>query len=214
MRHPAYAENAGQSISAFSTYIHPGPVYQTAHDDMGYSHMPMQPLRPVSSSSSESPDEILMTPFMVQGSHSLNATPYLSYIQAEPTYASSVMPMSMQSQPKGISGMYTPSTGRTSAVSIQTAHEPRFPEIQSSTAEQPLPPPLRRRHTDSLPFSDGPLKRPAGIATKPYDSTSDRLRRPLSAINHPTNTLGMGFLGLDNSYVAKQRIACQGCRGR
>ncbi|KAJ9123249.1 hypothetical protein QFC22_001445 [Naganishia vaughanmartiniae] len=211
MRQASYVETAEPSSSAFPSYMLPGPVLQTPYHDLRYSHVPLQSLRPVSSSSSGSPDEILMTPFLVQGSHGPDATPYLSYLQAEPTYTPSVMPIPMGPRPKAASGTYAASTGRTSSASTQTVYE-RHTEDSNPKDERPIPPPLRRRHTDSLPFSDSPLKRPTSVAAKPYGSPADRLRRPLSAVDHPMNSLGMGSLRLDNSYVAKQRIACQGCR--
>ncbi|KAJ9107508.1 hypothetical protein QFC21_000964 [Naganishia friedmannii] len=213
MRHTPYGESAELPISAYTTYIQPGPVFQTAYDDMGYSHMPVRAMRPASTSSSDSPDEILMTPFMVQGNQGLDPTQYVSYIQSQPAFAPSVTPMPIGLQLNGISGMYGPSTARTSSASIQTVNNPEATEHQGPTVEQPVQPPLCRRHTDSLPFSHSPLKRTIMGSSKPYDSSpSERLRRPLSAIDTPINSRGMGFLAIDNAYVAKQRIACQGCR--
>jgi hypothetical protein len=214
MRHPQYIENTESPMPTFSTYIQPRPVFQPGRDDMGCIDLPMQSVRPVSSSSSESPDEIILTPYMVQGSQSFNATPYMHYIQADPAYTPSAIPMPMGAPVDGANGMYaSSSTVRTSSTSIQNLQEPYAKENPKPTTERSIPPSLRRRHTDSLPFSEGPLKHPTRVPVKPYDNASDRLRRPISAMDYPLNSLGTGFLELDNNYVAKQRIACQGCRG-
>ncbi|KAJ9124430.1 hypothetical protein QFC24_003218 [Naganishia onofrii] len=110
MRHPQYIENTESPMPAFSTYIQPGPVFQPGRDDMGCIDLPMQSVRPVSSSSSESPDEIILTPYMVQGSQSFNATPYMHYIQADPAYTPSAIPMPMGAPVDGGNGMCTGAT--------------------------------------------------------------------------------------------------------
>lgn len=181
----------------------PLPIYQsTPHP---YFPTTLQPSRPVtSSSSSGSPDQMLMTPLMVDDMHHVeNHRHYMTSIALEPPFST---PSTMQGLAHGLEGMsclpHYGSGGFTKSSGFEEA-----------AAVPHQPPLLLRRNTDDLPFTDSPLSRSPPHQRKPYDVASHHLRRPLSHHDYQSNGPPNAVLSLDNNFLTKQRIACQGCRG-
>jgi hypothetical protein len=85
-------------------------------------------------------------------------------------------------------------------------------DLQKPSISFRRPPLLARRSTDDLPFTDSPLSRHAPYRQKPYEVTSSNIQRLSSHSRYEAGDQPTAQLSLDNT-LAKQRIACQGCRG-
>jgi hypothetical protein len=181
------------------------PTYQYTTAPFTYAPIPSQSSRPVSSSSSSSPEETLMTPLLVNDTHFDRTTHYMTPLTTDTSFSAS---STMMALPHGAGDM-----------SCATYHQPSFSAHDSHLSgpsqlapSQVQPPPLPRRHTGELPFSDTPLSRSGPRSYKPYDLAYHPLRQPSSYTDSQGNPLPNAVMSLHNTYMAKQRIACEGCR--
>jgi hypothetical protein len=197
----AYDNRMDSYPVAYTSYQHPSlPLFQ--HTPLTYNPTAMQQSRPVTSSSSGSPDEALMTPLLNNDpqhsdSHLLcvSTMPLESPFSTSPSTGGLAHGLEgMSCMPQAISGAFT---------SAQ----------QSASMSSLRPPPLPRRNTDDLPFTDSPLSRSAPSRQKPYDVKSHSTQRP-SSMDFQSSVHPTAVLSLDSNFLGKQRIACQGCRGK
>lgn len=176
------------------------PLYQ--HTPFAYNPTALQQSRPVTSSSSGSPDEVLMTPVLhTELQHSDNSSHYVSSMAFESPFLTSPSMLGLAHGLEGMSCLPQPISATLGS------------EHQDAIITSHRPPPLARRNTDDLPFTDSPLSRGTTYRHKPYDDTSSVLKPPSSHLNYPSDGQRTAQLSLDNNFRDKQRIACQGCRG-
>lgn len=184
------------------TTLQPPPIPLYQQTSFAYNPTALQQSRPVTSSSSGSPDEALMTPLLhTESQHTDNQSQYLSSMAFESPFSTSPSMLGLAHGLEGMSCLPQPVSPSFSS------------DYQKTSTTSHQPPPLARRNTDDLPFTDSPLSRSATYRQKPYDVTSSHTQRPSSHLNYQSGGKPTAQLSVDNNFLAKQRIACQGCRG-
>lgn len=152
-----------------------------------------------------------MTPLLMHDPTSDHATHYVAPMTLDSSFST---PTTISGLPQGMEGMSCVSFPQPGvfAYDMQPAGIPQSvpPQVQ------PLlqPPPLPRRSTGDLPFSDSPLSRSGPRSRKPYDLAYHPTRQPVSYTNSQGQPSPAPMLSMHDTFMAKQRIACEGCRGK
>ena len=201
-------EHQSMPCMASQPYVHV-PAYQyLPSSHFTQATMLSQSSRPASASSSGSPEEILMTPLLVENSL---ARHYMTPVTLDSSFST---PTTMSGVPHSTDGMACvplPQPGFF-AYDTQSPSLPQsVPPQAQATAQLPSCP---RRSGRDLPFSDSPLSRSAPRSRKPYDLADHPMRQPWSYMNAQGQPASGTVISMDNTYMAKQRIACEGCRGK
>lgn len=179
--------------------------YQYTTTPFTYAPIPSQSSRPVSASSSGSPEETLMTPLLVHDTHPDLPTQYMTPMTSSSSFSTPSTMLGLLHGVEGMSCVSFPPPGSFAHDVHSSGHSPSAPS-------RVQPPRLARRHTGDLPFSDSPLSRSGQHSRKPYDLAYHPLRQPSSYNGSQGNHFPNPMLSLENTYMAKQRIACEGCR--
>lgn len=204
-------QHSSPSYVAYNHHLQPCPTYTSLqhpslslyqNTPLTYSPMAMQQSRPVTSSSSGSPDEALMTPLLGHDpQQSGDQSQYFSTMPLESPFAISPSMIGLSHGLKGMSCLPQTISGAFASAD------------QDASRNALRPPPLPKRNTDDLPFTDSPLSRSVPSRQKPYDVKPRPTQRPTS-MEFYSSVNPTAVLSLDNNFLGKQRIACQGCRGQ